>query len=241
MKTVVIPPTFEGWRDAARRLIADDVSPVDVDWREEMPGAASMSAPGLFDVVPAAPSAFRVPRAFLQLAGSAASHPDPTRWKILYAVLYRLAHGEPELLASSEDADVNTLRRLAAEARDAVAVGFARRGAAPFVPATEDLEEAFARGQILLGVVTFTATRPVRTPSSGRARSPRKPPSWASSRATRRISRRSPFRRSGRRRARPSADRGGLAAHGGLGDECREAFQVRAHAQAATAPDSELR
>jgi len=140
VKTVVIPPTFEGWRDAARRLIADDVSPADVDWREETPGAASMSAPGLFDVVPAAPSAFRVPRAFLQLAGGAASHPDPTRWKILYAVLFRLAHGEPDLLASSQDADVNTLRRLAAEARDAVAVA-SPGGAAPFVPATEDLDE----------------------------------------------------------------------------------------------------
>ena len=139
MKTVVIPPTFEGWRDAARRLIADDVSPVDVDWREETPGAASMSAPGLFDGVPAAPSAFRVTH-LLQLAGSAASHPDPTRWNVLYAVLYRLAHGEPELLVSSEDADVNTLRRLGAEARDGVAVG-SPGGAAPFVPATEDLEE----------------------------------------------------------------------------------------------------
>ena len=107
MKTVVIPPTFDGWRDAARRLIADDVLPADVAWREETPEAASMSAPGLFDEAPAATSAFRVPRVFLQLAGSAASHPDPTRWKILYAVLYRLAHGEPDLLASSEDADVN--------------------------------------------------------------------------------------------------------------------------------------
>ena len=140
MKTVVIPPTFDGWRDAARRLIADDVSPTEVAWREETPEAARSPVPGLFDAAPAAPSAFRVPRLFLELAGSAASHPDPNRWNVLYAVLYRLSHGEPDLLASAEDADVQTLRRLAAEARDAGAVA-SPGSAAPFVPATEDLEE----------------------------------------------------------------------------------------------------
>ncbi len=140
MKTVVIPPTFGGWREAARRLIADGVEPADVEWREEAPEAGSMPAPGLFDEAPASNSALRVPRVFLELAGSAASHPDPNRWSVLYAVLYRMAHGEPDLLASSEDPDVKTLRRLAAEARDAATVA-SPGGAAPFVPATDDLEE----------------------------------------------------------------------------------------------------
>jgi uracil-DNA glycosylase len=140
MKTVVIPPTFGGWRDAARRLITDGVVPADVEWREEAPEAVRMRAPGLFDEARASNSTFRVPRAYLELAGSASSHPDPKRWSVLYAVLYRIAHGEPDLLASPEDPDVKSLRRLAAEARDASPVA-SPGGAALFVPATDDLDE----------------------------------------------------------------------------------------------------
>jgi DNA polymerase len=137
VKTVVIEPGFAAWRDAARRLIAEGVRPDEVSWRET---ADAVPAPGLFDETPAARPELRVPRAFLDLARAAAAHTDPNRWNVLYAVLYRLAHHEPELLASAEDADVGALRRLAAENRSATPAASAP-SARPFVPATDDLEE----------------------------------------------------------------------------------------------------
>ena len=139
MKTVVIPPTFGGWRDAARRLIAEGVEPAEVSWRETSETSPAPT-PGLFDETPPASPPLRVPRAFLDLAESAAAHPDPQRWPVLYAVLYRLAHGEPDLLASTADPQMNVLRRMATEFRNAPPAA-PSGGARPFVPATDDLEE----------------------------------------------------------------------------------------------------
>ena len=137
MRTVVIAPTFTAWRDAARRLVADGVEPPSVIWRES---TGSVPTPELFDEAPAASPTLRVPRAFLDLAGRAAAHTDPNRWNVLYAVLYRLSRGETGLLASSDDPELNALRRLASETADTKSAA-SPAGAAPFVPATDDLEE----------------------------------------------------------------------------------------------------
>jgi hypothetical protein len=82
MAEVVIAPTFEGWRIAARRLIADGVAPSDVVWRERPADPRG----GLFDAAapPEAPETsardagagpggagaaeLKVPRAFVALA-----------------------------------------------------------------------------------------------------------------------------------------------------------------------------
>jgi DNA polymerase len=144
VRDVVIQPNLESWRAAARGLLADRVTPDQVVWRE----AAKQG--GLFDtvVVADAPAAaadsasdFRVPRAFVELAGAAARHTDPERWRLLYSVLFRLVHGNPDLLASEADAEVTRLKRLARHVTDA---DLAARtpGAGQFVPKTAvDLEE----------------------------------------------------------------------------------------------------
>jgi probable DNA metabolism protein len=69
-------------------------------------------------ITPASPAP-RVPPEFLALAELAAHHRDPARWSLLYRLLHRLTHGEPDLLARAVDPDVTSLRaRVAAVRRD---------------------------------------------------------------------------------------------------------------------------
>ena len=138
MRDVVIQPTLDSWRAAARKLLAEGIAPAEVVWRE----AATQG--GLFEpeVIRETPGAadFRVPRAFVELAGAAARHTDPERWRLLYSALWRLTHGSPDLLSSEGDPDVVRLRRIAKPILEA---DLAARtpGAAQFVPKTDDLEE----------------------------------------------------------------------------------------------------
>jgi DNA polymerase len=141
MREVVIQPTLESWRATARKLLAEGVAPEELVWRE----AATQG--GLFEpeVIREAPSEvadFRVPRAFVDVAGAAARHTDPERWRLLYSVLWRIARGgEPEILASESDRDVVRLKRIAKHVTDA---DLAARtpGAGEFVPKNAtDLEE----------------------------------------------------------------------------------------------------
>jgi uracil-DNA glycosylase len=140
MRDVVIQPTLESWRATARKLLADGIAPEQVVWRE----AATQG--GLFEpeVIREAPSEaadFRVPRAFVELCGAAARHSDPERWRLLYSVLWRLVHGNPDFVASESDPDVLRLKRIAKSILEA---DLAARtpGAGEFVPKTAtDLEE----------------------------------------------------------------------------------------------------
>jgi DNA polymerase len=138
VRDVVIQPTLDSWRAAARKLLADGIPPEEIVWRE----AATQG--GLFEpeVIRETPGAadFRVPRAFVEIAGAAARHTDPERWRLLYSVLWRLTHGSADLLSSEGDPDVLRLRRIAKPILEA---DLAARtpGAAQFVPKTGDLEE----------------------------------------------------------------------------------------------------
>src|SRR3954466_10629020 len=102
---------FAGWRSAARKLLAEDIPPDQVTW-----------SPGLFDQPlesrSTKPTA-TVPKDFLELARTAAMHRDEHRWNLLYRVLYRVAHGERNLLKIDIDEDVRELNLMAkAVARD---------------------------------------------------------------------------------------------------------------------------
>ena len=125
MREVVIGPGFESWQVAARRLVRDAVPPVDVVFRK---GARDVSSPGIREPEPQ-DAGIRVPRRFVDLARGVAPHRDPSRWDLLYAVLWRLVHDNRELL---ESGDPDVARLLAMEA----AVGEGREviGAGPFVP-----------------------------------------------------------------------------------------------------------
>jgi DNA polymerase len=54
----------------------------------------------------------RVPRRFVEAATTAACHADARRWALLYRVLWRLTHGEPELMQVAVDDDVHRLLRM---------------------------------------------------------------------------------------------------------------------------------
>lgn len=96
---------FDGWRQAARQLLAGRVMPSSVDWQVGPP------MPTLFpDDLPPLPTdlrgqTFTVPAKFVELCRSAILHSDPARFSLLYKLLWRLQL-EPGLLRLSFDDDV---------------------------------------------------------------------------------------------------------------------------------------
>ena len=109
MRTVVIQPVFESWRDHAREMLALRVPPADVLWSD------GVQEPGLFAMTrDASPRGAvpRVPPTFLAMARSVAAHSDARRWGVLYRVLWRLTiGGERHLLAVATDRDVRQLQQ----------------------------------------------------------------------------------------------------------------------------------
>ena len=123
MREVALGPGLASWQAAARGLLREGVPPGEVTFREG-PGDAHA------ETVEAADPGIRVPRRFVDLARAVAPHRDPSRWPLLYSVLWRLVHDNRELL---ESGDPEVTRLLAMEA--AVAEGREVIGAGPFVPA----------------------------------------------------------------------------------------------------------
>lgn len=100
--TVDPPWDFAAWRSQARAALSAGVPPDAVSWSG--PGER-----GLFgDPLPAAESAeaARVPRDFVPLAGALVLHASAFRHALPYRILWRLLHGEPELLRRSTDPDM---------------------------------------------------------------------------------------------------------------------------------------
>lgn len=131
---IVEAPTYAAWREVARKLLESHVEPAGVTWldlagpRQLLLGMPSSTAgqrsfegsPGRSGAAAIRPRAgrtgpFRVPRRFTQLAESASCHRDPRRWALLYRVLWRLTHGELELLDLATDDDVHALLRMERE------------------------------------------------------------------------------------------------------------------------------
>ncbi len=118
--TLAEPDDFDGWRDAARGLMADDVPPDDVVWQ------AGSAPADLFGTVPpdppvasaprAASATVSVPRAFLDLARSVILGSDPERFALLYTLLHRLRR-EPKLIEDRADPLVRRLDRIAKDVR----------------------------------------------------------------------------------------------------------------------------
>src|SRR5438067_2420943 len=103
--TSVAATDFATWRSAARNLLAANVPPNEVTWK-----------PGLFDQpmeLPSAKPTSTVPQDFLRLAQTVALHREDRRWDLLYRVLYRISHGERDLLKIDVDEDVRDLRLMA--------------------------------------------------------------------------------------------------------------------------------
>jgi uracil-DNA glycosylase len=167
VRVVVFEPTAEGWRRAARRLIEERVPPGEVEWRE------AREEKSLFDAPEPVPSAggveLRVPKAFVALMDEVARRADPERWRLLYAVLWRIAEGDPGVMIRRGDPDLTRLRAIAEEAIASPSLG---AGAQQFVPSNADLPAlakaaATCRGCDLYREATQTVFG--RGPASSRA------------------------------------------------------------------------
>ncbi|MCW2248459.1 DNA polymerase [Azospirillum fermentarium] len=111
--TLAHPADVDGWRTAARRLLAHGVPPVSVTW------TVAGEQPALFagdpaDTLPAdtPATAVRVPRRFVELADLALCHSDPERFALLYGLLWRVNRGEREVLNDPADPLVRRVESL---------------------------------------------------------------------------------------------------------------------------------
>ncbi len=109
---------FEDWRFKAREALVRGVPPEDIDFVDPYDTTTLRIA---FSPATAAPPLPRtphpephVPAAFLYAALLIARHSDPTRWNLLYRLLWRLQE-DSSLLHFELDPDVIALRRLESE------------------------------------------------------------------------------------------------------------------------------
>jgi probable DNA metabolism protein len=102
---------LDGFRQAARELIAAGFPPAEVAW-------TTAAFPTLFPAVrcDAAP-ALSLPRAAHHLIRTVARHRDPERHALLYTLIWRLLHGERHLLEIASDPLVHRLRRMESAVR----------------------------------------------------------------------------------------------------------------------------
>ena len=107
--------SIDAFRDAARAALRADVAPEHLDWH----AGSQQALLALPDVREASAlhASPRVPSAFLGLAETVLCHRDPQRHALLYRLLWRIAHGEPHVLAIPTDADTRRAMQLAQEVR----------------------------------------------------------------------------------------------------------------------------
>ena len=113
---------FDGFRTAARGLLTAGVAPDAVAWAvagSERPDLFAAAAPEgtagpavTADDPPADASPLRVPPDFLTLCREVVLHADPTRFALLYRLLWRLQH-EPGLRHDALDAEMGQARLMA--------------------------------------------------------------------------------------------------------------------------------
>ncbi len=116
--SIAVPPDFGAWRETARRLLTDGIPPEDVELtaqEQDAPlslGLAAQPLPNPAYAI-AKPS---VPKLFIDLAEIVACHNDPTRWQLLYRVLWRL-QTRRELINDELDEDIACMRRMDRQVR----------------------------------------------------------------------------------------------------------------------------
>ena len=112
------PADYDEWRAAARRLLAEDVSPDRVGFRLASASGdlfGSHSVAGTRCSNPAS-RPIRVPREFPALAKALVCHKDSSRFALLYRLIWRL-QVEPRLLGNTADIDVYRAHRMAKAVR----------------------------------------------------------------------------------------------------------------------------
>jgi uracil-DNA glycosylase family protein len=115
MKHILLQPTFEAWRVAARQSLHAGLAPHQIDLQDATAPQPLSLEPETADP-PASTPIFRpvTSKTFLDLATQAAAHRDPSRWNLLYRILFRL-QSDPQLLTAEHDPDIIQLQHLAAQ------------------------------------------------------------------------------------------------------------------------------
>jgi len=109
---------FEGFRRAARGLLAQNILPGQVSWHCDTaplqgPEAGGSAHSPAFSDAPAV----SVPPEFPALCEAVVMHRNPQRFQLLYRLLWRLVH-EPELRHAPQDPDMEQARHMADEVRE---------------------------------------------------------------------------------------------------------------------------
>jgi uracil-DNA glycosylase len=94
------------FRDAARRLIAQRIAPQEVTW------SCSDQPPLLGSELAGDAPPLMLPRTAADLIDSVICHRDPARYALLYALIWRLVHGERALLEVASDPLVHRLETM---------------------------------------------------------------------------------------------------------------------------------
>ena len=107
MRSVDPGKDFQTWREAARIMLGEGIPLEEILWEAE----AGLFAPAVMREE--TPINLKVPAAFVEMAQSIACHRDPTRWGLLYRILWRITRGgEKHLPGLATDPDIAKARLL---------------------------------------------------------------------------------------------------------------------------------
>ena len=117
MKTVLVEPDFDAWRQAARVALREGYAPEEIDLQDA--AAPASLALALEAETVATGTRFAHPhtsKSFLEAAELVAVHREASRWNLLYRLLYRLQTNR-DLLKIETDDDVAQVLRFAGQVR----------------------------------------------------------------------------------------------------------------------------
>ncbi|GAA5484159.1 UdgX family uracil-DNA binding protein [Haloferula sargassicola] len=115
MRSIDPGNSFTTWRDAARALLAEGIPPGEILWEKDANLFALHEPEPIYATRRS--SELKVPADFIDLAKLTACHADPTRWALLYRILWRITHGEPKLIAVTTDPDIARAQAMAENVR----------------------------------------------------------------------------------------------------------------------------
>jgi probable DNA metabolism protein len=112
LRQVTFAPTLVGWQRAARAALLAGAPPDSILWQELDHDQPTLDLADESEPAQPARSTVKVPKKFVEIAARVVCHCDPQRWPLLYRVLWRLTHGEHEVLAIAVDPDVHALAQM---------------------------------------------------------------------------------------------------------------------------------
>ena len=113
MQHVFTDGSFEDWRGAARVLLTNAVEPNNINWSSGMQQRTLFRAKRNQGAI----RNLSVPGAFIDLGQAAACFDDPSRWGLLYRVVFRLVFENRHLLSIESDPDIRRLNLMAKAVR----------------------------------------------------------------------------------------------------------------------------